>query len=568
MATIYTRSPRRRFDARRGAVLILLALFVFPGRVRAQAVAVDKLIRQAQEAEKHLDWLEACRLYDEVLRRDRTHDDARSRLAYQRCLRRFHLVHRHQDKTYREALERVTPAQALELYTHVLETIGRVYTDRQKSGPEQLFAQGLEELDLALAEPVFLRVYFSAVPPAAVDAFRKKLDEWHSRKIANRNEASEQVRAIGRTAQQMGFGLRPLVLTLIALEFVGGACNALDDYTFFLSPGQFREVQAALRGRLVAIGVELEIVEGELHVRRVYPRGTAEEAGLAPRDRLVRIDGHSTHDMTLEKASELLRGRSGTTVKLEVVPYLRGDSETTTVFDIKRAPTIVPSVESEMQESLNVELGDGMRFAVPVGKVTINFFQESTLQEVKEALAALQMAGMRVLILDLRGNPGGLFKSAVEVAELFVPEGVLVVSQTQPHVIKDRKLTGTIRSESLNALLIPMVVLIDGDTASAAEVLAGALKDNNRAKLIGQTTFGKGSIQCIIPLDKPHFERMPAGIRITVAKLLSPSWQPYTVKGVQPHFTSPLEGNSLLIEARETLVEELLKSLRASSMSN
>ncbi len=150
------------------------------------------------------------------------------------------------------------------------------------------------------------------------------------------------------------------------------------------------------------------------------------------------------------------------------------------------------------------------------------------------------------------------------MAELFLPEGIIVVSQT--HVrFKDRKLSGTIRAEQPDALLMPMVVLIDGATASAAEVLAGALKDNGRAKLVGQTTFGKGLIQCVIPLDKADFERMPAGIRITVAKLLSPSWQPYNGKGVQPNFPSTLEGNAMLIEARQFLLEELLKSLQSMS---
>ena len=202
--------------------------------------------------------------------------------------------------------------------------------------------------------------------------------------------------------------------------------------------------------------------------------------------------------------------------------------------------------------------------AFPIGKMTISYFQESTLQEVKDGLAALHAAGMKVLILDLRGNPGGLFKSAVEIAELFLPEGIIVVSQTHLH-FKDRKLSGTIRAEQPDALLMPMVVLIDGETASAAEVLAGALKDNGRAKLVGQTTFGKGSIQCVIPLDKPHFERMPAGIRITVAKLLSPSWQPYSGKGIQPHHESMLEGDAILLEARQFLRQELLRSLQAMS---
>jgi carboxyl-terminal processing protease len=557
-------SCNRRFDPRLGVVLILLAWFAPPASVRAQVVAPGELLKQAADFEKQHDWLEACRVYDEILRRERPRDDAGIRRDYQRCLRRYHLVHRHQDKTYREALERMTPAQALDMYVHVMETIGRVYTDRHKSGPETLFAQGLEELRLAFEEPVFVREYFSAVSPRMLDAFKKKLAEWRERKIVNRHDARDGVGAIGRTAQQMGLGSRPLILTLIALEFVGGACNALDEYTFFLTPGHYREVQAALRGRLVAIGVELDALDGQLEIRRVYPHSPAEEAGLMPRDRLLRIDGHATRELTVEKAAELLRGRSGTTVKLEILPLQRMDTEAAVVVEVKRAPVIVPSVEYEMQKDLEVDLGGGMRMSFPLGKITINYFQESTLQEVKEAMAALQTAGMKVLIVDLRGNPGGLFKAAVEVAELFLPDGLIVVSQTQIP-LKDRKLSGAIRAETLNAFLMPMVVLIDADTASAAEVLAGALKDNGRAKLVGQTTFGKGTIQCVLPLDKPHFERMPTGIRITVAKLLSPHWQPYSGKGVQPNFASTLEGTSLLIEARQVLVEELLKSIQTMS---
>ena len=197
----------------------------------------------------------------------------------------------------------------------------------------------------------------------------------------------------------------------------------------------------------------------------------------------------------------------------------------------------------------------------------ITCFQETTLQEVKEALASLQTVGMKVLILDLRGNPGGLFKSAVQVAELFLPEGIIVVSHTHMQ-FKDKKMSGPIKVESMNPLLVPMVVVIDGDTASSAEVLAGALKENGRAKLIGQTTFGKGSIQCIIPLEKPPFDKMPGGIRITVAKLLSPSWQPYSGKGIKPNHDFDPEGNAVLAEAQRLLLEMLAKAMQPMAMPN
>jgi carboxyl-terminal processing protease len=539
-----------------------LALLAWPASVSAQAVNSEDLLQQAAEHEKQHDWLEACRIYEELLRRHR--DDVRLRQAYQRCLRRYHIVHRHQDKLYLTALERLTPAQALDMYGHVLDTIARVYTDRHKSSPAALFAQGLEELRLALEEPIFLHEYFADVPPEKLDALRKKLSEWSQRKIAHRFEARDQVGAVGRTAQQLCSGARPTLLTVITLEFLNGACNALDEYTFFLTPGRYREVQAVLRGRLVSIGVDLDIIDDQLVIRRVYPDSPAKKADLKPNDRIVRIDGQSTQELTVEKAAELLRGKAGTTVRLEIIPFRMDAEMFLEVKEIKRAPVIVPSVEYELlREPLVIEL-DGMKVGFPIGKLTINYFQETTLQEVKDALTALQDLGMKVLILDLRGNPGGLFKAAVEVAELFLPEGIIVVSQTH-FPFRDRKLSGTIRAEQPDALLMPMVVLIDGETASSAEVLAGALKDNGRAKLVGQTTYGKGTIQCVIPLDKRNFERMPAGIRITVAKLLSPNWQPYSGKGIAPNFDAFMEGNAILIEALPTLKDEVLKRLQPMS---
>jgi carboxyl-terminal processing protease len=544
---------------KRMGALLLLGLLTWPTSVSAQALNRDELRKQAAMCEKQHDWRGACCFYYELLQRHR--DDARLRQAYQRCLRRYRIVGRHQDKLYRTALERLTPAQALDLYVHVLETIDRVYTERQKSSPAALFAQGLDELRLALQEPVFTREYFSAVAPEKLDSFHKKLAEWRQRKIASRSEAREQVGAIGRTAQQICSGGRPILLTVIALEFLSGACNALDEYTFFLTPGHYREVQDSLRGRLVSIGVDLEVIDEQLVIRRVYPRSPAERAGLMPHDRIVRIEGQSTRELTVERAAELLRGKSGTLVRLEIVPFDSLDGEAKFV-QIKRALVTMPSVEYELlPDPFQFDLEGGMKVVFPIGKLTINYFQESTLQEVKDALTTLQTLGMKVLILDLRHNPGGLFKSAVEVAEMFLPEGIVVVSQS--HWIKDRKLSGTIRADHPDAFLMPVVVLIDGETASAAEVLAGALKDNGRAKLVGQPTYGKGTLQCVIQLDKPYFERMPGGIRITVAKLLSPHWQPYSGKGVEPNFRSPLEGNDILIEARQLLFEELRRSLQA-----
>jgi carboxyl-terminal processing protease len=500
------------------ALLLLPGLLLLPAPLRTQAVHVAELSKQAEKLEKQHDWLEACRLYDEILHRDRMRDDVR--LAYQRCLRRYHIVHRHQDKVYRQALTRVKPEQALEMYEQVLDTIAKTYVDRDKTSPATLFRQGIDELRFALDEAVFRQEYFPGVPRETLEAFKNKLEDWRNREIVNQAEACRQVKAVGLTAQKMGVGPRSILLTVITLEFLSGACNALDEYTFFLTPGHYQEVQA------VSIGVDLKVVNKRLEILHVYPRSPAWEANLQAGDHILRIDGQPTDDMPAEVAAGLLRGKSGTTVEVEVVSMSRPEPQVT--LKLTRRPVVVPSVEYALLPDFDVvDNVDGMR--LPVGKLTITSFQETTLQEVKEAMASLQSDGMKALILDLRRNPGGLFKSAVQVAELFLPERIIVISQSQPHALP-KPLRGPIRSESMNPLLIPMVVLVDGDTASAAEVLAGALKDNGRAKLIGQTTFGKGSIQCVIPLDKPPFDRKPGGIRITVARLLSPNWQPFSIK--------------------------------------
>jgi carboxyl-terminal processing protease len=191
-----------------------------------------------------------------------------------------------------------------------------------------------------------------------------------------------------------------------------------------------------------------------------------------------------------------------------------------------------------------------------IGYIRINSFSDTTPQDLKSAILRLQSSGMEVLILDLRGNPGGSFPAGEKVAELFLTEGVIVYKQGR---LKEE----SHKAQNPDAFTMPLVVLVDGETASAAEVVAGALKENNRARLVGQTTFGKGSIQTMIQFDK-----VPAGMRITVAHFLSPSNQPYHGQGVAPHRVVELNGFSadtqLLVAQEEALA--LGASLRNMKM--
>jgi carboxyl-terminal processing protease len=500
----------------------------------------DSLRRNALTCESRGDWAEACRWYDEILRRDR--DQPAVRKAYQRCLRRYQLVRRHRDDSYRQLLTRLTPTQALDVYEQVLATVAAAYVDRGKAQFSSLFQEGVQELRYALQENLFVQEHFAGVPSDIMSAFRERADSWSDHKVASGREAREQVLALVRAGQEVGLPPRSGTVTVIALEFACGACNALDEYTLFLTPAAYSDTQPPPRARSASVGMDLSLMDDHLVISRVYPRGPAREAGILRHDRLLKINGESVSALSPEAAAERLRGEADTIVKLEILTPGQVDSR---VVELARRAVTAPSVEFEMQTAMT-----DTSEMVPIGILRILSFEENTVQEVKEALASLQTDGMRVLILDLRGNPGGLFKSAVHVAALFLGDVVVVITQS-PHAEYHNK---SHRYHVPNPVEVPMVVLIDGETASAAEVLAGALKEHRRATLVGQTTLGKGSIQCLIPLDRPPLDKTPGGIRITVARIYSPTAQPYSGVGISPDVPFAAEGDPVVAEARRLLL--------------
>lgn len=515
----------------------LLVLLILPLLASAESNRLEELKKLALACEQRGDWLEACRFYDEALRRDRGRIEFRD--GYQRCLRQFHLQRRHRDAGYRDIVNRLSPNQALDIYEEVLLLLSSVYVDRNKSDLNALFQQGLFEVRSALNDDSFRQEY---LPGASADDFKsltRWLEEAKVGKVATSTEARDQALDLSRSLQQRAPQSRPTFGAAIILEFACGACNALDEYTLFLTPGHYADVQAMLRGKTVGVGIDLALVEQRVEIARVYPKSPARELGLMPGDRLLRIDRQPVDSLPMDFIVDRLRGEAGTAVELEVLPM--GQMEPR-VVKLSRRVVIPPSVEYAMLAESDMD--------PPIGYLRVRHFQESTLQEVKEALAQLNTKRMQAIILDLRGNPGGLFKPAVQVSELFLGEGVIVHTQTQV-----RHLKGPFKADSMNPLLVPMAVLIDGETASSAEVVAGAFKELGRAMLLGQTTFGKGSIQSVIPLKKST-----GGVRITVAQFFSPSRQPYTGRGVAPDVFMEADGEAVINTARMQL-QRLLRSM-------
>ncbi len=452
----------RRWDPRSlrlqslGALLVVL---LFAGSASAQATRLDDLRRQAQDCEKSGDWLGACRLYDEMIHKDRGNVEARE--SYHRCYRQYQIVRRHSDHVYREALARLKPTDALDVYEAVLKKIAETYVDPTKTGLPALFGHGVQELRYALSQDVFVSEYLKGAQPAAIVAFKSRLANWPEHKIGSRAEVRNLILSLAATAQQDGLvQSKTTFAVVLALEFAYGACTGLDEYTLFLTPERYTAVSAALRGKFVGVGIDLMVVERGLEITRIYPGSSAADTSmvypvpLREHDRIIRIDQQAVQDMRPEDAAEKLRGTAESLVEIEV--FTPGDNTTLRRYVLTRRAVVIPSVEFRM---LDEDSDDG------IGYLRINHFQDTTLKDVQEALAVLHSRGMKGLVLDLSGNPGGSFLSAVKIAELFLPEGVIVNTSSQfPDLDKPYRVKGM-----GNVDTTPLCVVIDSETASSAE---------------------------------------------------------------------------------------------------
>ena len=271
-----------------------------------------------------------------------------------------------------------------------------------------------------------------------------------------------------------------------------------DPYSTFLPPDRFARLNESTSGNYAGLGVEVDLRDGWLIVVAPLPGGPAERAGLQPGDRITEIAGRPTKGWTNEEASKLLRGRPGTLVSLKIE---RPGVALPLEFRLERSTIHQSAVR---RASL---LGDG------VGYVDLKAFSDSTAKELAGAVNTLLGRGMKTLVLDLRTNPGGLLTQGVRVSDLFLNQGQRIVSMRGRLPETNRDYADTAQQRWPN---LPLVVLVDGRSASAAEIVAGALQDHDRAVLVGTPTYGKGSAQSVIPFGDQ------GGLKITTARWFTP----------------------------------------------
>jgi carboxyl-terminal processing protease len=290
---------------------------------------------------------------------------------------------------------------------------------------------------------------------------------------------------------------------------VKGMLEALDPHSAFMPPEAFREMQVETHGSFGGLGIEITVKDRMLTVVAPIEGTPADRAGVQPGDRIVRIEGLPTKDMTLMEAVRKLRGPKGSKVTISLLREGRLEPiEITLVREI-----------IEVRSVRHKDLADGIYY------VRVTSFQDKTTRDLERVVEQVRKSGSTAMILDLRNDPGGLLNQAVSVSEMFLDKGQLIV-YTQGR-LKNQDLRFT-ADPSNGFPKLPTVVLVNGGSASASEIVAGALQDWKRAVILGTKTFGKGSVQTVIPLSDG------SGLRLTTAKYFTPKGRSIHGSGIVP----------------------------------
>ena len=441
------------------------------------AVEVEELVRFGKSLESERRWQEAIVHYERSLKKYVKNKPLTERLQISRV--HLDVTRRYSDRSFLESVERSTPVQALEVYRDVVSKLETYYVD--PIDYYKLALYGTAFLEVALTEKEFLITHLPNAPTSAIEEFRRNVHrEVFGKQIRNREELARLVSSISSKAQQT-IGLNP---TATVFEFIS-------------------------EGNLIGLGVELWAEGTELRIVDVFKGSPAAEAGLVPGHYILEIDGQSVLSIGAKRAADLLRGPEGSKVQL----VISSGGEQSAAIEAIRKRVEIPSVPV-------AELRDGK-----VGYLRITNFQKTTVQEVTQAMLTLSQQGMRSLIIDLRRNPGGLLDSAVELADQFLVRGNIVSTRGR-NTAENRSYT----AQAVGTWDIPLVVLIDADSASASEIFAGAIRDHDRGYVVGQISYGKGSVQGVFPND-----RGIGGLRLTVSKFYSPSGTAISQRGITPH---------------------------------
>lgn len=343
---------------------------------------------------------------------------------------------------------------------------------------------------------------------------------------------------------------------------INGMMKSLDPHSAFMTPEIYKELEVETQGRFGGIGIEITILKDVLTVVSPIEDTPAFKAGVKTGDQIIKIDGKSTKDITI----------------MEAVKKLRGPKDSKVTITIMREKMVQPQDIVLTRAVIQVKSVKAKTFDDHIGYIRIASFHERTATDLKKALAEVteKTKPMKGLVLDLRNDPGGLLHQAIEVSDMFLKSGIIVSTRGRTKNMETKTMA---RDNDGKEITVPMVVLVNEGTASAAEIVAGALQDNGRAVVVGVQTFGKASVQTVIPLEDG------SALKLTTARYYTPSGRSIQAEGIKPDIlvklVKPLEEpeNGLTERLREkdlkghikparedgTQLEEKLESLKETA---
>jgi carboxyl-terminal processing protease len=378
----------------------------------------------------------------------------------------------------------------------VITRINQDYVEPQRVVPRKMLLAGLNAIQRSIA-PVMVQ-YRNSENEFTIQVDNKKR-EFRASDVNSPWALTWRFQEIFKFLQEH---LEDQDVKLRDIEYtaVNGMLQTLDPHSILLKPEEFEEMQLNTSGEFGGLGIVISIRDGQLTIIRPMPRTPASNAGLKAGDRILKIDEESTMNMPLEEAVKRLRGEPGSNVAVWVVREGAHGWTKPKRFDLERAVIHIESVESQM-------------LAGHIGLLRIKSFQSNTCDDAKQALSNLHRDKMRGLILDLRDNPGGLLQQAVCIADEFIASGTIVTTASNDPEKQERKLAHAEGTEPS----YPMIALVNGGSASASEIVAGALQSHDRALIVGQKTFGKGSVQELYSDETDKW-----ALKLTVAQYLTP----------------------------------------------
>ena len=480
---------------------------------RSKAVTVDDdpsaAVQKGNELRNARRWAEAIEFYETSLKSWPDSDQLKQGLRQSKV--HFSIERRYSDKSFVETMLPMTRPESMMYLDDVLEKVRHYYVDSVSA--TNFIAHGTESLYFGLNNEKFLQKnlpYYSESPKIA--EVRRTLREQYWNKSVNGSDGARRVVVELCDLVHRELNLAP---SAVVMEFVFGGCNSLDDYSSYLTPGKLSDLYNNIDGEFVGIGIEMkaETDKGLLLVN-VLPDSPASEGGAVTGDFIVSIDGRDCRKLTTEEAATLLQGQPNSRVRLMLIDPVSKEERPA---NLTRRAVKVKSIPV-------VKIIDR---ANKIGYIRMTGFQKNTADELDAAMTKLKREGMQALIWDVRGNPGGLLNAAVDVLDRFMSNGILVSTRGR---VQDQN---TIYSahEDFSDWNGPLVLLVDGDSASASEIVAGAVHDHHRGTIVGRKTYGKWSVQSILP---GHAD---TGFRLTTAKFFSPNGNTYGKVGIQPDVT-------------------------------